>query len=112
MDVRQPLQRGEVWHVPGVDGVGSMQLGVDGGPFTFECILFGTAAAVHVWHGSLGLLAMGDIISIVDDWGTTYTRALLQDVGPIIKTARVNNDGLGDCRGATYVAGVFVDRGS
>jgi hypothetical protein len=108
VNVRLMQEHGETWHVNGVDGVGSMKLGAVGGPFEFECVYYAAnAAAAHVWHASLRDL-MWTSVSIVDDWGTTHTYALLKELGPLIEIARINHDGNGTCRAATIVTGEFI----
>lgn len=106
-DIRVPQQRGELWHVSGVDGIGSMQLGVGGAPFAFDVVYYGsTVADVQLWHANLSNLVM-TVVSIIDDFATTHTYALVHQVAGLVKSP-VIVDGVIAYRGETSVSGVFT----
>lgn len=101
-------QRIEMWVVPGVDNVGSRKLGASDSQWAFELVLYGSSANVEAWYSAICNL-QGTVITIVDDWGTTYAaNMLVAQIGPLMKQARVNTDSLGTCIGRCQASGVVM----
>lgn len=100
-----PKNRTEVWTRPGIDGHGAMVLGLGDSPYLFTAVAFGTAAAVATWQSSIEAL-QGTVVTIVDDWNTTWTNMLITTAANAGRTPRINHDGNGVCRGEVRVEGV------
>jgi hypothetical protein len=94
----------EIWQVPGIDGIGAMDLGLGGEPFEFEAVQYGDSTTVHSWL--LAIEAMrGTVQAIVDDHGVTHTNMLIARTGAVSRNAEIGNGGM---RGSIRIAGVKV----
>lgn len=76
----------ETWHVPGIDGEGAALLGLAGSDFALRAVYYGTGIEVEAWYLALQAL-QGTIVTVVNDWGVSRGRVLIQDVGALAKTA-------------------------
>ena len=97
-------ERSRLWQVPGHNGYGIQLLGTGNGRFGLVCIYYSTAADVAAWHANLQAL-QGTIVSIVNDYGTTYTYCFIHRVGPLLRTVA----GATGCRGECQVSGVRTE---
>lgn len=102
-----PKERLSIWQIPGVDGVGAQAEGDGDSHLAVECIGFGTAAVIEAWFQGIEAL-QGTVVTVVDDWATTFSSLLVTRVGDGTKRPRSNLDGNGVCRGSIVVEGVFV----
>ena len=71
-------QRLEAWQIPGVDGYGAQKLGLGNGDFPLSTTAFKTSLAdadAHIL--ACEALVGGDPVTIVDQFGDTYTLAAL-----------------------------------
>jgi len=73
-----PAQRVQLWEVPGIDGYGAQLLGLGDSPFQFAVVLLDSLIAANVYNWAQSVQATpGTIATIVNDWGTSYTRCLI-----------------------------------
>jgi len=72
-------ERLDIYQVPGHDGYGAQKLGQGDSRWAFRGIHIDTLANVNTWIG-LMLSAKSAVISIVDDFGTTHTNLLVNEV--------------------------------
>lgn len=99
--------RMELWNRPGMNGYGAMELGNGDSPFVFRAVGYALNAAVTTWINSLQALK-GSVVTIVDDFGTTWASMLVTSSTIVSRTPRVNHDGNGDVRGEVQVEGVKI----
>lgn len=78
----------DVWQVPGLNGYGAQNLGTGESEFSFTATYYGTAAAVNVFIAAIEAL-QGSTVTIVDDWGITYTYMMVTRVGPAARRTAV-----------------------
>ena len=69
-------ERVEVWQIPGVDGTGSLLIGMGDSRWRFSAILYDTRANIETWSASLEGL-QGSVITVVEDFGLTFTNLLV-----------------------------------
>lgn len=100
-------QRVEVWQLPGIDGYGAHKVGQGDAEFSFLGIKYDTAANVQSWVAAIEAL-QGTVVSIVDDWGVTFTPCLIVSVGRPRRMAAVRPGSSYTCRGEIEVLGVVV----
>lgn len=98
-------ERLRLWQVPGIDGYGAQAEGLGDSPFSFVGIKYGSRAAVEAWTAAIEAL-QGTVISVVNDWATTYTNCLIQHVSVPRITAALNT-GVA-ARGEIRVEGVVT----
>jgi len=71
----------ELFRIPGISGYGSLLTGAADGSFRLEVAEYvASAAAARVWETALQSL-QGQVVTIVDDQGTSHTYCLLMHVG-------------------------------
>ena len=81
----------DVWHVPGLDGVGAMDVGQGDAVAQIEIHKFGNIAAVSTWVGLIEAM-QGTLVTIVSDWAVTYTSILIRHVSrPMVESAEPYN---------------------
>ncbi len=98
-------ERLRVWQVPGIDGYGAHADGLGDSAFVFLGVKYGLRAAIETWSTAIEAL-QGSVVSIVNDWGTTYTNCLIQHVSvPRITAALWTGV---DTRGEIRVEGVVI----
>jgi hypothetical protein len=104
-DAPLPKQRVMLWHVPGIDGYGAQRMGLGDSEFQFRCIAYGTVSAVGAWAIAVQAL-QGQLVTIVNDWGTSYPRCLICRASPPrYTTAKI---GTTQARGEIIVEGVVT----
>lgn len=95
--------RTERWEVPGLSGYGVLRLGLGDAPFDFELVRYDELATVNAWSVSIQAL-QSQVVTIIDDHGTTWASMLVETVSPIQRDAAT---GPGyDTRGTHRIAGV------
>jgi hypothetical protein len=105
-DARDLKDAVDTWTVPGIDGYGAMGVGKRGSLVQFLAVRYAAAATVLTWLGSIQALE-SDVVSIVDDLGTTHTNILITRIGrPTKQAARGNFVGSPGLRGAIVVEGL------
>jgi hypothetical protein len=102
-----PKQRVITWQVPGIDGYGAQLLGYGDGDFEFHAIAYGTALEILLWSQAIER-HQGQIVSIIDDFGTVYTLCLITRVTPLKRTAALVPGTIVTTRGEMHVSGVVV----
>lgn len=103
-DLRALKERVEVWSVPGIDGYGAQKLGLGDADFLFTGVIHDTVANVTAWVAAIAALQGTALVSIVDDWGVTFTNCLITRVGMPRRSAW--KDGSIACRCELDVEGV------
>ena len=98
-----PKMRLAVWTVPGIDGYGAHDLGLQDQPFEVLAVSYDTNDNVHAWKASLDGL-QGTIQSITDDHGETTANCLIIEVG-LAKIEAALGDGF-DQRAEIPIRGV------
>lgn len=96
--------RTNVWEVAGINGYGAQQAGYGDSPFRVTAVLYSTAAGVQTWANLLAAM-QGSVVTIINDWGNTFTGCLLVRVSEPQKTPAV---GAGGCRGEVILEGVVT----
>jgi len=71
--------RTETWQVPGISGYGAATLGAGDSETAFTCIKYAASAALDIWEVSIEAL-QGQIVTLVNDRGKTYTSFLVRKV--------------------------------
>ncbi len=94
----------ETWRLPGVDGYGAQLLGFGDSSWEFTGVKYDSNANIEAWFADLEAL-QGSIISITDDWGETYQRLLVTQVGVPTKQAAADANG---ARGELTLSGLVV----
>lgn len=102
-DLRAVKERVEIWQVPGLDGYGAQKMGLGDSDFLFTAVLHDSVANVTSWITNLAVL-QGAVVSIVDDWGVTFTNCLITRVGIPRRTPFAH--GTIACRAEVDVEGV------
>jgi hypothetical protein len=75
-----PKMRVETWLVPGVPGVGAMQLGMAGEDYPITTIKYCADSPTAIAHVAACELAQGTIVAVTDTWGTTFNGVLVKHV--------------------------------
>lgn len=89
--------RVDTWQLPGIDGYGVQLLGRGDTEWMFEAVLYDDEGDVSTWYTQLEAL-QGTIVTVVDDWGDSYTNILLVRVSQLDKTIAVPNGARGEVR--------------
>ena len=100
-DPKPQAQRLAVWYTPGIGSPGAHALGLGDGAFHVVAVEFAAAANLVTWHANLCAL-QGSVVSITNDWGTTYANCLITRVGPMVRTTANTTSG----RAEVHVEGV------
>ena len=95
--------RGEVWQTPGVNGYGAHVLGTGDADWVCTAVRYETAANVETWLRTIEALQYSTI-TIVDDYGVTYTNLMVTRVESMQKEAAVGSGH--DTRGEITLSGV------
>jgi hypothetical protein len=98
-------ERVHVWQSTGYDGYNAQKLGRGDSPFRFTAVKYGTNAALNTWTDNIEALA-GSVISIVDDFGDTYTDLLVNPLSIARKTPAVQPGSGDNLRGEILIQGV------
>ena len=86
-DIPTLKQLVEIYHRPGMNGVGVRKMGTGEGSFQLRAVNFDTSTgATTTWVGQIEAL-VGTIVSVVDNWGDTKTNCLIESVTPPEKQA-------------------------
>ena len=99
-----PKQRLALWQVPGIDGFGAQKMGLGESEFQFVAVRYGTPAVVGAWALAVQAL-QGQVIAVVNDWGTAYGRCLVAKISPPRYRPAY---GQGGARGEIVVEGVVT----
>jgi hypothetical protein len=99
-----PKQRLVLWQVPGIDGFGAQTMGLGDSEFQFVCVYYGTPANVGAWARAIQAM-QGQVVTVVNDWGTTYARCLLCRMTPPHYTPAAHQGG---ARGEIRIEGVVA----
>jgi len=99
-----PKQRLALWQVPGIDGFGAQKMGLGESEFQFVAVRYGTPAVVGAWALAVQAL-QGQVIAVVNDWGTAYGRCLVAKISPPRYRPAY---GQGGARGEIALEGVVV----
>ena len=91
-DLGANRQRVRTWQVAGLDGYGAKRMGAGDSQFAVEVVKRGTSAQCNTFRAAIEALA-GQIVSIVNDWGDTFTYCLITKIGPPRKTAEIRYGG-------------------
>ena len=94
----------ETWRIPGIDGYGAQLLGLGDSSFEFTGVKFGSNATIESWFSDIEAL-QGNIVSVFDDWGDTYSNLLVTGVSPSTKRVALHQGGV---RGQMTVQGLVV----
>lgn len=79
--LEQPMKtRLEVWQTDGIDGYGALKLGLGDSGFDLATVSYQTSIANAKTHKAALVGLQGQMITIVDDWTTTFTRILVEHV--------------------------------
>lgn len=97
-------ERVQSWQFPGHGTYGAQQLGLGDTAFVVVAVFFGTYAAVLAWAQNI-YAKQGNIVSLANDQGTTFTNCLLTQVPPV-KTSTAHRPGT-----TTTTRGELVIRG-
>jgi len=100
-DPTQQTQRLAVWHTPGVNNPGAHALGLGNGRFRVVAVEWAAAATLVAWQASLAAL-VGSVVTITNDWGTSYANCLITRVGPLQRTTA----NVGSGRGQVQIEGI------
>ena len=100
------VQRVHVWETAGIDGYGAQLLGLGDCPFQVLAVCVDAApfgvgyTNVAQWGQNIQAL-QGTIVSIINDWGTTYQKCL------IAKTSQIRISVFGNgAKGEILIEGV------
>lgn len=85
-------QRVRTWQIAGLDGYGAKRMGLGDSEFSVEVELKGTSAACDVFYAALEALQSA-IVTIINDWGDTFTQCLIRRIGPPEKKAEIRYGG-------------------
>jgi hypothetical protein len=97
----------ETWAVPGLNGVGAIDMGANSSGFAFNCVEVDTSSNIETWFSNLEA-TKGTIITITDSFGTAYTNCLVTQVVRESKKAVIHEGGLKSIARAT-VSGVVTE---
>jgi len=75
-----PKMRLAVWTVPGLNGYGAQDMGLQDQAFEVTAVLYDINVNVHSWKDALCAL-QGQIVTIIDDHGETTANCLIVEVG-------------------------------
>jgi hypothetical protein len=101
-DIKLLRTRVEVWAVAGLDGYGAIQLGAGDAESDIEILKFEESSeAADDDIDSLNDL-QGEITTVVNDYGNTFSNALIKEVGQPIKITMIAPSG------GTLVKGVWL----
>lgn len=78
-------ERVEVWQLPGITGYGALRTGQGESGTELLAVRFGSNATVNSWWNSINALH-GTVVTIVDDFGDSYTSMLIQHVSNLAKS--------------------------
>jgi hypothetical protein len=104
-DVKLPTERVALWQTAGMDGYGAHLLGEGNAEGRFQCVLYSTAAGVATWFSALEAL-VGSVVTVVNDWGTSYSSFLVVALSEPIRQAALHVGG--GAIGRVEVRGVTV----
>jgi hypothetical protein len=90
---RPQSQRVQTFGITGVDGVGVHLLGDFGVPITWLGINYGTAASLQTWYESL-VDEIGNVVTITNDEGQSFTNQLIENVSEPQKRTAVDFSGV------------------
>lgn len=97
--------RTRIWQIPGIHGYGAQLLGLGDSQFEFTAVLLSTAAGVATWVGLIEAM-QGTIVSVITDWGNTYSNCLITEISQPQVTTAV---GYGiTARGELKIKGVII----
>jgi hypothetical protein len=96
----------EVYHRPGMNGVGVRKMGSGEGAFQLRAVTFDTEANIVTWIAAVEAL-VGTIVTVVDVWSDNKTNCLIESVTPAGKQSIVAS-GSDDCMGEINIAGRVV----
>jgi len=68
------------WRVSGINGRGAQDMGEDADRGAYQVVKHDSEANVLTWIGNVQAL-QGTLVSVVDDWGQTWTNFLVLRVG-------------------------------
>lgn len=100
-DIPSAKGRLDVFYVPGINGPGAHYLGTGDSPFAVRAVLISTGVLCLAWANALQAL-QGTVVTIENDWATSYTNCLLLEVGEARRIAA----GIGGCRSEILVRGL------
>lgn len=95
------LEQVATWETPGIDGVGALSIGKNGGNFAYTAIRYGSTAAAETFLSDLENL-QGTVVSITDDFGEIYGSLLILSV---VRTGKIAEIGNGGARAEAAVSG-------
>jgi len=104
---QSPKEEVETWRVPGLDGYGAQLLGLGDSSFQFTGILWTVSKALAVaWVEAIEDL-QGQVIDVIDDWGTDWGNLLVTKVGQPKFRAIIAAGGI-TCRAEVEVEGIVL----
>ena len=95
-------QRVRTWAVSGLNGYGAKRTGLGDSEWWIEVEWKSTSTGANTFYAAIEAL-QGQIVTIVNDWGNTFTNCLVTKVGPPQKTAEL---GYGGARMRCRIEGV------
>jgi len=105
---RGPAQAVETWMVPGHDGTGVQTTGKHDSDAALRLVKYDTAANVETWLAAIEAL-QGTAVTLVNDWGDSYTNVLIRQVRPGRKRAALHGGGLANgVRGEIFVEALRI----
>jgi hypothetical protein len=87
----------DTWEVPGIDGYGAQLLGSGDSEFDLVAISYHTTHDLADTQVNAAALLQGTLVTIIDDWGKTFTNVLIakadtsQAKRPCIKDGNANS---------------------
>jgi hypothetical protein len=100
-----PKTRLALWTVPGIDGYGAQDLGLQDQAFEVVAVDYDTNANVQAWAAAIDGL-QGQIVAVTDDHGVTTSNCLIVEVAQARVEAAIS--AVGDQRGEVAVRGVVL----
>lgn len=101
-DLPNLTERADVWQIAGLNGYGIQRMGTGNGQFRIVAVLYSTTLAVEAWYVALAALG-GQIVTIINDWGTTAGNCFIERVSPLERT---NAGVTGAARGQVVIEGI------
>lgn len=98
-------ERSESWQFPGHDNYAAQQLGLGDSEFVFKAVKFDSYANVLTWAQDI-YRKQGNIVSVVNDQGTTFTNCLLHKVSELSTTTALQPGTSKTTRGELKITGV------
>jgi hypothetical protein len=96
----------ELWRVPGLNGYGALVLGQNDSEFEFTAVCYSSAMGVLDWKLQIEAL-QGQIVSIINDLGITYSNCLITKLGNLRSAAALAPGGITQ-RGEMQIGGVVT----